>query len=139
MDDARWTAEDHGHDSPCWVWQRGKNAAGYAYLTVEGKSVRAHRYFYEQAVGSIPEGLTLDHLCRVRACVNPNHLEAVPIRTNVLRGENPPAKNARKTHCAHGHPYDDENSYVDGRGHRVCRACHRAKRRRQRREAKEKK
>lgn len=88
--DPQWMEEDRGHDTPCWVWQRGLNAKGYPRLslTCHGvkKTYRAHRYFYEQHVGPIPAGMTLDHLCNVRCCINPAHLEPVTQAENVRRG-----------------------------------------------------
>ena len=84
--------------------------------------VGAHRFAYTEAKGAIEDGLTIDHLCRVKACVNPSHLEAVTLRTNILRGENTAAKNARKTHCHRGHPFNEENTYRVPGG-RACRQC----------------
>jgi hypothetical protein len=83
----------------------------------------AHRLFYEQLVGPIPDGLQLDHLCRVRHCVNPDHLEPVTQTANVLRGIGPTAVNAGKTHCVHGHPFTPDNTYINKQGNRHCRAC----------------
>ncbi|MGI9502698.1 MAG: HNH endonuclease [Geminicoccaceae bacterium] len=83
----------------------------------------AHRVSYEALVSAIPEGLELDHLCRVRCCVNPIHLEPVTTRTNNLRGNGIAAMNALKTHCPRGHPYSGEHLYVCSRGHRHCRTC----------------
>lgn len=108
----------------CWLWTRAKSGAGYGQLRVAGKVVYAHRFAYELLVGPIPEGLTLDHLCRVRACANPKHLEAVTLRANLLRGTSRNANNARKTHCLRGHPFSGPNLYVRKDGHgRECRAC----------------
>jgi len=73
-------------DNSCWLWQGIINEAGYGKLKVSKRWVKAHRYSYELFVGDIPEGLTLDHLCRNRSCVNPGHLEPVTLRENVLRG-----------------------------------------------------
>ncbi|TDD77726.1 HNH endonuclease [Actinomadura rubrisoli] len=90
----------------------------------ERKNVVVHRFVYESLVGPIPEGLVLDHLCRVRACCNPAHLEPVTDRVNILRGASITAANARKTHCDHGHEFTSQNTYRH-RGRRLCRACNR--------------
>ncbi len=79
--------EDHGHDTPCWIWQRSQvGTTGYGKINRKGKTYRAHRLYYEQAFGPVPDGLQLDHLCRQKACVRPSHLEAVSPQTNVRRG-----------------------------------------------------
>lgn len=121
--------------SGCWPWLRS-GSKGYGRLVVRGVRKLAHRYFYEEMRGPIPSGLTLDHLCRNRACVNPWHLEPVTVRDNVLRGNGLSAVNARKTHCKRGHEFTEENtrhlSYRPvGRG-RICRACERRRDRRRR-------
>jgi hypothetical protein len=82
----RYVAEDRGHDTPCWIWQGTRTVNDYGQLRVGNRSIRAHRFFYEQMVGSVPDGLVLDHLCRVHACVNPKHLEPVTDAENVRRG-----------------------------------------------------
>lgn len=115
-------------DTGCWIWQLGKNQ-GYGQLTVAGVAYRAHRYFYEQRYGPIPEGFTLDHVCRNRACVNPDHLEPVPNKVNVLRGTGITAINARKPACIHGHPFDETNTYVTPQGARQCKTCNRERQR----------
>ena len=78
--------EDRGHGTPCWIWQRALNQEGYGHAWNGEKVVRAHRMVYERHRGPIPSGADLDHLCRVRACVNPDHLEPVPHAINNRRG-----------------------------------------------------
>jgi len=113
---------------PCWEWTASQVGNGYGQFgtwTGNGNN-RAHRVAYTSLVGPIPAGLQSDHLCRNRLCVNPEHLELVTLRENVLRGEGPAAQHARKTHCPKGHPYDEKNTYllVIGNGvRRYCRAC----------------
>jgi hypothetical protein len=116
----------------CWIWLKGKATDGYGQTWQHGRNIRAHRLYYERFKGSIPSGLVLDHLCRVKLCVNPDHLEAVTNGENVLRGEAIAARRARQTHCQHGHEFTPENTYISKRGHRVCRACEREYRRRER-------
>lgn len=110
----------------CWLWTRSCNGKGYAEIKLAGRRHGVHRLAYELLVGPVPEGLVLDHLCRVRRCVNPDHLEPVTNRENLLRGEGASAKNAAKTHCPAGHPYDEANTILRPRGSRRCRACHNA-------------
>jgi hypothetical protein len=110
----------------CWLWRPPLTPAGYGqFFPTKGTRMLAHRFAYELLVGPIPQGLTLDHLCRVRNCVNPEHLEPVTIGVNGRRGNSPWAINARKTHCPKGHEYDEANTYVSPQGRRLCRACHR--------------
>lgn len=98
---------------------------GYGRFWFNGRSVRAHRWLYERMVTELPPELQLDHLCRNRACVNPWHLEPVTARVNTIRGDTAPGRNARKTACLEGHPYEGANLHVTPSGRRVCRACHR--------------
>ena len=110
----------------CWLWPTVNARTGYGSIRVAGRGSRmalAHRVSYELHVGPIPEGLHLDHLCRNRGCVNPEHLEPVTCRENILRGVGFAATNAVKTHCPAGHPLDGANLYVCPRGTRKCRAC----------------
>lgn len=107
----------------CWLWHRLRGD-GYIQLTRSGRSVYAHRWYYELYVDPIPDGMELDHLCRVRHCVNPAHLEPVTPAVNTLRGLSPSARFARATHCVNGHPFDAANTVVTPK-QRVCRTCRR--------------
>lgn len=108
----------------CWEWTERHHRDGYGRLVRNGRTYGAHQWFYEHYIGPVPNGLELDHLCRNRVCVNPTHLEAVTHRVNSLRGAAPAARNAHKTHCPKGHPYDEANTLVSVGG-RYCRACRR--------------
>lgn len=122
--EVRFWAKVQKTDS-CWLWTGVTNPDGYGKFKVAGKMVYAHRFAYELLVGPIPKGLQLDHLCRVRHCVNVGHLEPVTSRTNSLRGNTIPAHNTAKTHCPQGHPYDETNTLVRPGGWRHCRTCRR--------------
>lgn len=119
----------------CWQWQGGQCGSTIAYGTYRrnGRQAPAHRVSYELFRGPIPDGLVIDHLCRNGLCVRLDHLEAVPQRTNVMRGNGLAAINARKIRCIHGHEFDDANTYWTPVGKRRCRACHRAGERRRNR------
>lgn len=109
----------------CWLWSGCVNEHGYGLIGVHGRQSRAHRVLFEIFRGAVPDGLVLDHLCRVRCCVNPEHLEPVTNAENLRRGEGISATNARKTHCKHGHPFDEANTYLWRGSVRVCRTCNR--------------
>jgi hypothetical protein len=115
-------------ETGCWLWLGAKNHKGYGILCVARKRVKAHRATYEALRGPIPPALQPDHLCRVRACVNPWHCEPVTRRENILRGVSFVALNARKTHCIRGHEFTVDNIMPMPGGGRRCRACHRSHR-----------
>ena len=109
--------------SGCWEWT-GARTDGYGAFRIREGKVRAHRHAYLMLVGLIAESDELDHLCRNRACVNPDHLEPVSRRTNQLRGQTFTAAQVARTHCPREHPYDAVNTYWH-EGHRHCRTCQR--------------
>lgn len=110
----------------CWVWLGSVNQGGYGRFRFSGSVWMAHRWLYTLLRGPIPEGLTLDHLCSNRACVNPSHLEPVTLAENIRRGGSPTAINRRKMHCPSGHSYSGDNLIIY-RSARYCRACMRAR------------
>jgi hypothetical protein len=111
----------------CWEWTASKNWGGYGTISEGGRAGRdllAHRALYELMVGPIPEGLQIDHLCRNRGCVRPDHMEPVTQQENIRRGMASGSR-GRQTHCANGHEFTEENirrTGPEGR-YRVCRAC----------------
>lgn len=121
----RMWAKFQRDENGCWLWTGCIMATGYGQVNLGGRSAGlsvAHRAMYELIVGPVPPGLDLDHLCRVRHCVNPSHLEPVTRRVNLLRGETVTAANAAKTHCPQGHAYDEANT-IRYEGKRQCRIC----------------
>lgn len=121
-----WSKVDKSGD--CWEWTAGKSL-GYGYFYIADRNYMAHRVAYELAVGPIPTGLHIDHLCRNEGCVNPKHLEAVTPSENVIRGAGFGGVNKRKTHCIKGHKFTKENTYISKphahakKGQRYCRTC----------------
>lgn len=131
-DDERrfWSKVDVGD---CWEWLGGRGNHGHGYLRIARATTMAHRYAWELLVGPIPDGLELDHLCRNPPCVNPDHLEPVTHRENLLRGAGVASQHAARTHCPQGHPYTLENTYDWSNGNRQrrqCKTCHRERNRR---------
>lgn len=111
-------------ETGCWPWNGHVNkVTGYGQFW-DGEHVRgAHQVSYELHVGPIPEGMEPDHSCRIRSCVCPEHLEAVPHRVNLIRGDTIPARKAAQTHCINGHLLDGDNVYRAKNGTRQCRIC----------------
>jgi hypothetical protein len=124
---ARLLARRTVTESGCWEWDGTRQPNGYGRVSWKGVSRFTHRVAYEIAKGEIPDGLVIDHLCRNRACFNPDHLEAVTHQINLLRGETVTASRAAVTHCPQGHEYTDKNTYWSSRNQRSCRACGRIK------------
>lgn len=119
----------------CLLWTGTSTGNGYGRFWHEGKMVLAHRFAYECAYGPIPDGLQIDHLCRVRCCVNPDHMDVVTNAENTKRGLTGQWK--RPDICKRGHAMTPENTYTYPHGGRECRACKRMhnKKRRSRRAA----
>ncbi len=125
-----WKLVDRGSPDACWNWT-GNVWCGYGMYGLGGKCWRVHRLSYTELVGDIPEGLTLDHLCRNKRCVNPAHLEPVTAAVNTMRGNAAGALNAAKTECKWGHPLSGDNLYLaPTTGARICLECKRLRRQR---------
>lgn len=113
-------------ENGCLIWTATINSAGYGNFKV-GKISSAHRFAYEYFIGPIPDGLDIDHLCRNRACCDPLHLEAVPRRINLARGQMPNMVTHRTRRCKRGHEFGDDDYYASkGAARRTCRICHKA-------------
>ena len=114
---------EHSELGPCWLWTGTPNKDGYGRIRVSRSSVpMVHRYLWEKVRGVVPDGHELDHLCEVRACVRPSHLEVVTHEENVRRGKGGEHWTA-KTRCPQGHEYDEQNTRINSKGARVCRQC----------------
>lgn len=124
--DSQWTDTLVG----CWTWDKGRTGEGYGAFspTGRGSTGLAHRWSYARANGPIPKGMVLDHVCRVRHCVNPEHLEVVTSKENTMRGKTAAAMNAAKTHCVNGHEFTEENTYIHG-SRRQCKTCKKLRKR----------
>jgi hypothetical protein len=110
----------------CWLYLGKPKKDGYVIVNWNGSQRLLHRIFYEHYRGPIPEELVCDHLCRVRSCCNPDHIELVTSQQNTLRGIGPAAKNSVKTHCYKGHEFTEENLYSNTT-YRRCKQCAREK------------
>jgi HNH endonuclease len=106
-------------ENGCWIWTGAKFVNGYGYISIKRKNRLLHRVIYEHYRNEIPHGKVIDHLCRNKLCINPDHLEVVTQRDNVMRGEGIAAKNALKLTCPKGHQY----SGISSTGQRICSTC----------------
>jgi hypothetical protein len=111
--------------SYCWTWVGSIGHDGYGRAYYKGKNNMAHRAVYRAFVDEIPPEMTIDHLCRNKLCVNPEHLQVASQRDNILRSDNQASINTKKTHCVNGHEYTAKNtySYKASRGKGIWRAC----------------
>jgi hypothetical protein len=123
VDDRFWSKVAPAGPDDCWLWMGGTGHAGHGRFRLPDRWVQAHRWAYEALVGPIPDGLVLDHLCRVTGCVNPRHLDPVPKGVNTLRGDAPAARNLVATRCVNGHDFTPENTRLRPSGGRACREC----------------
>jgi hypothetical protein len=121
----RFQAKVVAGPNDCLDWIGARTSDGYGSFNAgQGRSAKAHTLAYAWRFGDVPEGLELDHLCRRRQCVNPEHLEPVAHRVNILRGESPPSIAAARTACINGHPFDEANTKVTAERRR-CLTCRR--------------
>lgn len=119
-----WAKVDKNGIGGCWTWMACINQDGYGNWTIGKKTVRAHRMSWNLLRGDIPDGMFLDHVCRVRSCVNPDHLRVVTPKENAISNSlSRQAINSTKTHCIRGHILAGENLIDHGRGYRNCRTC----------------
>jgi hypothetical protein len=111
--------------SCCWEWTGALTDRGYAEVSLDGLVFKSHRVAYSDLIESVPTDKMIDHLCRNRKCVNPDHLQIASDKMNVRTGFSPSGVHARKTHCPQGHPYDNVNTYWWNGTNRQCKTCKR--------------
>jgi hypothetical protein len=109
--------------SSCWVWKNAKDKDGYGIFWDQTKIIKAHRFSYQLFKDKIPQGLQINHLCKNTSCVNPNHLEVVSCRENLMKGDTIAKQNAEKTHCKRGHEFNNKNTRFF-KNERYCLPCH---------------
>ncbi len=111
----------------CWLWIGNKLKTGYGYFWHNGKTEMSHRVSYEHWNGNIPDGTEIHHKCHNRSCVNPQHLEVLTHRENLMESETVSTINIRKIHCLNGHKFTPDNTYTRKSGGRECKACKKAR------------
>ena len=129
-EDRFWRKVDKSSPRGCWEWLGSQDGQGYGLFSLHGVTKRAHRFAYLSLVGPIPAGLVIDHLCRNRLCVNPEHMEPVTNQENLRRGQGHDVSQGRRNTCPAGHTYSPENTYINPRGAKCCRTCSAAARKR---------
>ena len=112
-------------ESGCWEWSGCLDHHGYSHFNDKSSGYKGHRFIYSYFFGDIKSNLVLDHLCKNTKCCNPNHLEQVTQRENILRGSSLFAMKAKQTHCKRGHEFNNTNTYYrkDRPNTRTCRVC----------------
>lgn len=111
-------------ESGCWNWNKSKNQKGYGHIKVKEKGLKPHRIVFAEFNGEIKEGYVIDHICKNRACCNPDHLRQVTLKENTLENSNSlQAINAKKTHCIRGHAFSVENTYINNSKEGIKRQC----------------
>lgn len=121
-----------GFTTGCWEWTGNVRRDGYTKIMIDGRTTYAHRFAYQHFVGVIADGMVIDHRCKNRKCVNPEHLQLVTSSASNFASNGPAAQQASKVHCAQGHPFSPENTIISkqsrgGGVHRQCRICIRAR------------
>lgn len=133
QEDRFWSNVDvPAQPSCCWEWIGERNHKGYGRVSINASRFVVHRVAYSLLIEPVPEDMQIDHLCRTRYCVNPDHLQPVTNRENLVRGYGVIARSVRATHCPQGHAYTPENTRLYRRA-RVCRTCDIQKKREARR------
>ena len=117
-----WEYPNHKNEDGCIVFDGPKSGGGYGYAAINGKVVRVHRALWEEVNGNIPEGMTVDHMCYQKDCINIEHLRLLSHSDNTKMSR-ANIERKSKTHCRKGHPYSGKNLYIDKRGSRHCTAC----------------
>lgn len=118
------------YETGCWEWTGALDIGGYGQISVDNRCKLAHRISWNVFKGAIPNGLQIDHLCRNRKCVNPDHLRVTTRKDNILCSNGITARQVRQTHCKRGHEFTKENTYIDTKEGRNCIECKRMLQRR---------